>query len=155
MRLACASMLFSTNSATALSGLLCESAMMRIAFQSSPILSLPRALLMGAIVLHMRGRRALPSEPALGSDPRHAGELAQIVGDDDQSFAAGMAADLHVMRPARRASPLQLRPNLSVMRSRLVGEGQHIETRHEVRYGGQGFGAARRPLPPLVQIAER
>src|SRR5580765_436352 len=34
-------MLFSTNSAIALSGLLCESAMIRIAFQSSPILSLP------------------------------------------------------------------------------------------------------------------
>src|SRR5215468_6534011 len=34
-------MLFSTNSAIAFSGLLCESAMMRIAFQSSPILNLP------------------------------------------------------------------------------------------------------------------
>jgi hypothetical protein len=38
-----ASMLFSTSSAIALSGLLWESAMMVIAFQSSPILSLPRA----------------------------------------------------------------------------------------------------------------
>jgi hypothetical protein len=34
-----ASMLFSTNSAMAFRGLLCESAMIRIAFQSSPILS--------------------------------------------------------------------------------------------------------------------
>src|SRR6266436_8697576 len=41
MVLACASMLFSTNSAMALSGLLCESAMIRIAFQSSPIRNLP------------------------------------------------------------------------------------------------------------------
>src|ERR1700722_9385505 len=41
MVLAWASMLFSTNSAMALSGLLCESAMIRIAFQSSPIRSLP------------------------------------------------------------------------------------------------------------------
>src|SRR5215469_12774236 len=41
MVLACASMLFSTSSAMALSGLLCESAMMRMAFQSSPIRNLP------------------------------------------------------------------------------------------------------------------
>src|SRR5476651_2201158 len=34
-------MLFSTNSAMAFSGLLCDSAIMRIAFQSSPIRSLP------------------------------------------------------------------------------------------------------------------
>src|SRR5215469_12375945 len=39
--LAWASMLFSTNSAMAFSGFVCESAMMRIAFQSSPIRSLP------------------------------------------------------------------------------------------------------------------
>ena len=39
--LALASMLFSTNSATALSGLLWDSAMIRIAFQLSPILSFP------------------------------------------------------------------------------------------------------------------
>src|ERR1700682_5539814 len=39
--LACASMQFSTNSAMALSGLLCERAMIRIAFQSSPIRNLP------------------------------------------------------------------------------------------------------------------
>ena len=37
-------MLFSTNSAIALSGLLCDSAIMRIAFQSSPIRSLPLSL---------------------------------------------------------------------------------------------------------------
>ena len=36
-------MLFSTNSAIAFSGLLCDSAMIRIAFQSSPIRSLPFA----------------------------------------------------------------------------------------------------------------
>jgi hypothetical protein len=41
MVLAWASMLFSTNSAMAFSGLLCESAMIRIAFQSSPIRNLP------------------------------------------------------------------------------------------------------------------
>src|SRR5215468_9270632 len=41
MVLACASMLFSTSSAMALSGLACESAMIRIAFQSSPIRNLP------------------------------------------------------------------------------------------------------------------
>ncbi len=45
MVLACASMLFSTNSAIDLSGLLCESAMIRIAFQSSPTRSLPLSLL--------------------------------------------------------------------------------------------------------------
>lgn len=38
-----ASMLFSTNSAIAFSGLLCDRAMMRMAFQSSPIFSRPRS----------------------------------------------------------------------------------------------------------------
>ena len=42
--LAFASMEFSTNSAIALRGLLCESAMIRMAFQSSPILSFPPSL---------------------------------------------------------------------------------------------------------------
>jgi len=37
-------MLFSTNSAIAFSGLLCDSAMIVIAFQSSPIFSRPRVL---------------------------------------------------------------------------------------------------------------
>src|ERR1700682_3637057 len=60
MVLACASMQFSTNSAIALSGLLCERAMIRIAFQSSPIRSLPPsdssglALLLFAIVTRIR-----------------------------------------------------------------------------------------------------
>src|SRR5215472_10888781 len=43
MVLAFASILFSTSSAMALRGLLCDSAMMRIAFQSSPIRNLPRS----------------------------------------------------------------------------------------------------------------
>jgi hypothetical protein len=45
MGLAWASMLFSTNSAIAFKGLLCESAMFRIAFQSCPIRRLPLSLL--------------------------------------------------------------------------------------------------------------
>jgi hypothetical protein len=40
---ACASMLFSTSSAIAFSGLLCDRAMILMAFQSSPIRSLPFA----------------------------------------------------------------------------------------------------------------
>jgi hypothetical protein len=40
---ALASMLFSTSSAIAFKGLVCDSAMMVMAFQSSPIRSLPRA----------------------------------------------------------------------------------------------------------------
>src|SRR5260370_3367784 len=87
--------------------------------------------------------RLFQSDPVLGPDPWHAGELAHIVGDDDQSFAAGMTADLHVVWTAGRSRPLQLRANLSVMRSRLVSEGQHIETRHEGLYGRQVFRSAR------------
>src|SRR5258708_23249649 len=141
MSLACASMLFSTNSATALSGLLWESAMMRIAFQSSPILSLPCALLIGGHSAPFAGRgacrvcrhatRTVPvcrghcdpthhsslfqSDPVLGSHSRHASEFAQIIGDHDQSFATAMAADLHVVRTAGRSRPLQFRPTLSVV----------------------------------------
>jgi hypothetical protein len=44
MVFASASMQFSTNSAIALSGLLCDSEIMQIAFQSSPIRSLPLSL---------------------------------------------------------------------------------------------------------------
>src|SRR6516164_10599544 len=45
---ALASMLFSTSSAIAFRGLLCDSAIMVIAFQSSPVLSRPR-LLVGSL----------------------------------------------------------------------------------------------------------
>src|SRR5260370_1393490 len=53
MRVTClarASMLFSMNSATALSGLLWESAMMRIAFQLSPIRNLPASVVFNAAI---------------------------------------------------------------------------------------------------------
>jgi hypothetical protein len=43
------------------------------------------------------------SHPVLRPDPRHAAEFADIVGDDDQAFAAGMTADL--ARPNRDAMP--------------------------------------------------
>ena len=43
--------------------------------------------------------------PVFHPDPLHAAELAHVVGDDDQALAAGMTADLHVMRTARRSRP--------------------------------------------------
>src|SRR5712675_2159951 len=64
------------------------------------------------------------SDPALDSDARHAGELAHVVGDDDQSFAARVTADLHVVRTAGRSGPFELRAKLSVMRRRFVCKGQ-------------------------------
>ena len=65
-------MLFSTNSATALSGLLCDRAMMRIAFQSSPILSLPRSLFLAFMVTCM-------SRGANGSRPKSISEMVLFV----------------------------------------------------------------------------
>ncbi len=65
-----ASTLFSTNSAIAFKGLLCESAMMRIAFQSSPILSLPRSaalLLRGTFDFDPCAARLPGSEDSDGS----------------------------------------------------------------------------------------
>src|SRR5438309_2828407 len=61
-------MLFSTNSAIAFNGFPCESAMIRIAFQSSPILSLPRSA-------------ALPCRGAFGFDRR--AELSPGSGGPD------------------------------------------------------------------------
>jgi hypothetical protein len=51
MVFACASMLLSTNSAIALSGLLCDSAYMRTAFQSSQIRSLTLTLFLAFIAV--------------------------------------------------------------------------------------------------------
>src|SRR5262245_54356739 len=61
-------MQFSTNSAIAFSGLLCDSAMMRIAFQSSPIRSLPPAMSL------------LPAKP-----PPVLSACAPVVARDDAS----------------------------------------------------------------------
>ena len=71
---------------------------------------------------------AFPSRPVLNPHARHAAELAKIVGDDDQAFAAGMAADLHVVRAAERARALCVK--LAVMRSRPRVERQDVEARN-------------------------
>jgi hypothetical protein len=63
IRRAWASILFSTNSATALSGLFCDKAMMVMAFQSSPIRSRPelRGLRVLLFVLDMGSSAQAPS----------------------------------------------------------------------------------------------
>src|SRR6187431_2260564 len=92
-------MLFSTNSAIALSGLLCESAMMRMAFQSSPILSLPpSAGLLGWTECEsgIKGRKTLsvdeeraPGAPAEWvSERTGAGADSSIVGAADRAHEA-------------------------------------------------------------------
>src|SRR5450631_4851870 len=78
---------------------------------------------------------ALRSDPVLSSDSRHAAELAHIIGYDDQPLAAGMTANLHIMRAAGSSSALQFRPNLSVMRSSFGLERQDIEARHKMLNG--------------------
>src|SRR3974377_1373695 len=45
-----ASMLFSTNSATALSGLLCDNAIIRIAFQLSPMRNRPESVAFNQVI---------------------------------------------------------------------------------------------------------
>src|SRR5256885_1629294 len=70
---------------------------------------------------------SLPSGPVLGSDSRHAAELAHIVGYDDQPLAAGMPPNLHVVRAAGHSRTFQFRPNLAVVRSRFDLEWQHFE----------------------------
>src|SRR5205814_3068298 len=72
------------------------------------------------------------SYPVLGPHARHAREFAPVVGDDDQPFAARMAADLHVVRTAGRSRPFQFCPDLSVVRCRPGCEREHIEARHEM-----------------------
>jgi hypothetical protein len=98
---------------------------------------------------------AAPSHPVLDPHSRHAAELTQIVGDDDQSSAAGMAADLHVVWAAGRARTLELRAKLTVMRRRPGVERQHVQPRNEMLDGRQIIGAARRLLRAIVQFAER
>jgi hypothetical protein len=85
---------------------------------------------------------AIRSDPALSSDSRHAAELAHIVGDDDQPLAAGMTTNLHVVRAAGRSRPLQLCPNLAVVRSRFGLERQNVQTRHEMLDGCQVIDSA-------------
>ena len=66
-----------------------------------------------------------------------------------------MTADLHVMWTAGRARSLQLRADLTVVRSRFLRKGQHIETRHEMLNGRQVMFAAGGFLGAIVQFAER
>src|SRR5450755_486314 len=90
---ACASMLFSTNSAMALSGLLCDRAMIRIAFQSSPILSLPAALgrSLRAVLAAVTDARPLvvssaplwPPGPRLAREARVVGPLSDLSGSEE------------------------------------------------------------------------
>src|SRR5271165_5917610 len=86
MVLAWASMLFSTNSAIAFKGLLCERAMIRIAFQSSPIRSLPLSLLfafmgaaeiLGRLVVRMQyqGLALVTGQPVEFKQPRAPGAV--------------------------------------------------------------------------------
>src|SRR6267378_4911134 len=95
------------------------------------------------------------SEPVLSPDSRHAAELAHIVGDDDQAFAAGVTTNLHVVRTAWRSRPLQFRPNLTVMCGCFRFEGQHVKTRDEMLDGCQVIDATCRLLRAIVQFAER
>lgn len=66
-----------------------------------------------------------------------------------------MTTDLCVVWTPGRSRPLQFRTHLSVMRSRLLSEGQHIETRHEMLYSRQVFCPARGLLRAIVQLAQR
>src|SRR3954469_24060821 len=85
---------------------------------------------------------SLRSDPVLGPDSRHAAELAHIIGHDDQPLAAGMTANLHVVRAAGSSRALQFRPNLPVVRSSFSLERQDIEARHKMLDRGQIVGAA-------------
>jgi hypothetical protein len=80
----------------------------------------------------------------------HATELAHVVGDDDQSLAAGMATDLHVMRTARHSRALQFGPDLAARHRRFRVERQHLSARDELRDSRQVVGAASRLLGAVV-----
>jgi hypothetical protein len=71
------------------------------------------------------------SDPVLGSDPRHAGELAHIVGDDDQS-----TLDLHISAPCDRRAALGQRWNIWLAPGRcqrLIGWDRIIEIKPVAR----------------------
>jgi hypothetical protein len=85
------------------------------------------------------GRRL---QPVLGPHTRHSVELAEIVGDRNQSFAAGVAADLHIMNAARRSRPCQFGPKLAIMGGRLLPKRQYLQSRLEVFDGCQVLGTA-------------
>lgn len=82
------------------------------------------------------------SYPVFYPETRHPRELPHVIGDDDQSFATRMAGDLHIVRAARRSRPFKLRPDLSVMRRRLVAERQNLQPRYEVLDRRQVLDAA-------------
>jgi hypothetical protein len=96
------------------------------------------------------GGAASWSDPILGPDSRHAAELAQIVGDNDQPFAAGMTANLHIVWTAGGSRSLEFCPNLTVMRSRFGPKRQHIKTRNEMFDGRQA-----RPRASRISLSPR
>src|SRR5258708_36893621 len=82
------------------------------------------------------------SHPILNPNSRHAVEFAHIVGDDNQAFAAGVTANLNVVRTAWRSRPLQLCPTLTVMGGRLVLDRQYVGALRDILAGRQFIGAA-------------
>jgi hypothetical protein len=71
-----------------------------------------------------------------------------MIGYDDQPLAAGVTANLHVVRAAGSSSTLQFRPNLPVVRSSFSLERQDIEARHKMLNGGQIVGPGRPNIKP-------
>ena len=82
-------------------------------------------------------------DPIFRPDAGHARELANVVGHEDQALAAGMGADLNVMRAAGRACPLEFGAELTVVGGGLVGEGKNVEARREMFDGQEVLCAAR------------
>ena len=72
----------------------------------------------------------------------HPGELAHVVGHDDQALAAGMRADQHLVWAGWLSLAFQIGAGLAMMGSSAGGEIQHFESCRRIRRLSPGLSDA-------------
>ena len=92
--------------------------------------------------------------PVLGDEPRYALELAEVVGNEDEPFAAGVRGDVQVVDADGPAYLLERGADGAVVLRGLGAVGQHFEQASELLYRGQvlgHFGALLRTVQKFAQ----
>jgi hypothetical protein len=70
--------------------------------------------------------------PVFNPQARDPLKLTDVVGHNDQSRAAGMRANQHLVRPGRLAQALQLHSDLAETNRRFGGKRQDVQSRGEL-----------------------
>ena len=114
------------------------------------------ALLIG-VVAGLRAFLAPPDDlldPVDDQKPRYPLELAYIVGDEHQTFAARMGPDQHIVGTAKRAELRQFGSYLPEMRSRSGRKRYDFESGCELFNSLKVRGPARGFLDAVQQLSE-